>query len=159
MGQTATATPSAKGSRIEELHLSEWAIAALEREVNSVIADDRIYGAPDDTNAARSANATRKTRRHWRVTTAISDARFLVVPVTLMFLVIGLVAEVGTTYLMAGIAFAGMVVGVGIVAEVIAGMLRETEHVSPETHALLEHEGIADPDRLFGELLAERRAA
>ncbi|MEH3053337.1 MAG: hypothetical protein PGN13_04915 [Patulibacter minatonensis] len=80
-------------------------------------------------------------------------------PVTLMFVVVALVTTVGDTYVLAGVAFAGMVVGVTLVAELIASMTREIEHVSPETAALLEDEGVVDPDRLFGDLLAARRAA
>jgi hypothetical protein len=144
--------------RMEQLHLSEWAIAALEREVLSVLEDDAVYGDPEPEEQPTETHH-RAPRRHWRLTTAAIDARILLVPVILMFAVIGLIAAVGSTYVVAFVAFAALVVGVVLVAQLIITMTREVEHVSPETAALLEEEGVGDPDRLFGELLAARRSA
>lgn len=144
-------------ARVEQLHLSDWAVDALERELRLVLVDDDAHGGT--TSEPERAPSTHAPRRHWRLTTAGFDARILLVPVVLMFGVIALIASVGNTYALAFVAFAGMVAGVSLVAELIATMTREVEHVSPETAALLEDEGVVDPDRLFGDLLAARRSA
>ncbi len=148
------ATPHDAGAR--PLQLSAAADAALDREVDAVLSYEAEHGG---ATGATWRPRRIPQRRHWRLTTAAVDARFVVVPVVLMLLITMLIATVGDTYALAGVAFLAMVVGVTIVAEVIAAMTREVEHVSPETAALLEDDGIADPDRLFGDRLAARRPA
>lgn len=134
--------------------LSSWAVAALEREVDQVVAYDHVEGQTGATWRPRRGRA----RHHTRLTTAAVDARILVVPVALMFVVIALIAITGTSLVLVAVSFLALVVGVALVAELIASMTREVEHVSPETAALLAGEGVADPDRLFGDLLAARRS-
>lgn len=134
--------------------LSATALDALEREVQSVLSWEAEHGGPTGAPWRPSARAH---RHHGRLVTAAADARILIVPVALMLIVTALVATVGDTYALVALAFAGLVVGVLLVAELIANMTREVEHVSPETAAILEHEGVVDPDRLFGDLLAARR--
>ncbi len=146
------ATPHDAGAR--PLQLSAAADAALEREVDAVLDYEAAHGGP--TGASWRPRRVPQ-RRHWRLTTAAVDARVVVVPVVLMLLITALIATVGDTYVLVGVAFAALLVGVAIVAEVIAAMTREVEHVSPETAALLEDDGIADPDRLFGDRIAARR--
>lgn len=134
--------------------LSSEAMDALEREVQSVLAYESEHGGPTGAPWRPSA---RPRRQRARLLTAVADARILVVPVALMLLVTALIATVGDTYGLVALAFAALLVGVGLVAELIANMTREIEHLSPQTAAILEHEGVVDPDRLFGDLLAARR--
>ncbi len=148
---------SADLTRSDEVHdprLSDAANDALTREVRAVLDADEAHGGA--TGASwRPSRGTPRT--HVRLLSAVNDARILVVPVVLMFAVIALIATVGDTYPLIALAFAGLVIGVVLVAELIAQMTREVEHVSPETAALLEAEGITRPDHLFGDLLATRR--
>lgn len=134
--------------------LSASARDALEREVQSVLRYEAEHGGPTGEPWRPSV---RPHRHHRRLLAAAADARILIVPVALVLIVTALIALVGDTYALVALAFGGLVVGVILVAELIANMAREVEHVSPETAALLENEGVVDPDRLFGDLLASRR--
>ena len=117
--------------------------------------EDAARGGAPSGDPWRMSRGTPRT--HSKLVAALIDARIVVVPVTLMFVVIAIIGTIGDTYVLAGLAFAVLVLGVSLVAELIASMTRETEHVSPETAAMLENEGIVDPDRLFGDLIAARR--
>jgi hypothetical protein len=145
-------TPTDDG--VHDARLSEAANAALTWEVQAVIDGDAVHGGP--TGEVWHPRSDR-SRRHWRLTTAVFDARILVVPALLAVAITGVIALIGDTYVMIAVAWVALVLGVLFVAEMIARMTREVEHLSPETAALLEGEGIGDPDRLFGDLLAQRR--
>lgn len=148
------ATPHVDGAR--PLQLSAAAGAALDREVDAVLRYEAGHGGP--TGATWRPRRVAQ-RRHWRLTTAAVDARIVVVPVILVLLITLLIAVLSSSYAVVGVAFAALLVGVTIVANLVAAMTREVEHVSPETAAILEDDGIADPDRLFGDRLAARRDA
>lgn len=155
--ERAPLTPTDDG--VHDPRLSDAANAALTWELHAVLESDAAHGGRTGEVWHPRANPT---RQHWRLTTAVLDARILVVPVAVMLGIIALVvviAAMGESYVVVGIAGVAVLVGVVAVAEMIARMTREVEHLSPETAALLEGEGIGDPDRLFGDLLAQRRDA
>ena len=151
----ATAQMQGSGFEIHDPRLSDEANAALTDGVRHVLDDEATHHRADGIWSPTAGSG----RMRSRYMAAGFDARILVVPVALMLIVVALVPAVGSDYALALIPFAGMVIGVILVADLIVHMTRETEHVSPETAALLENEGIVDPDRLFGALLAEHRPA
>ncbi|MBO9532423.1 MAG: hypothetical protein J7513_05560 [Solirubrobacteraceae bacterium] len=154
---TQQLTLNDSGESVHDPRLSDEANLALTREVHAVLEGDAIYGGPTGSTWHPRAGATPKRRP--KLLAAAADARIVVVPIALMLVVVAVIGTIGDTYVMVGVAYAALIVAVAMVAELIASMTREVEHVSPETQALLEAEGIVDPDRLFGDLLAERRAA
>lgn len=153
------ATTTQLGATNLEVHdprLSDDANAELTRAVAAVLADDAAHGGPADDEWQHSRGTP---RRHWRMTAEAVDARIVLVPVAVMFAVIGLIVATHSSASLVVIPLAGMAIGVSFIADFIFRMAREHEHVAPETAAMLTEEGIADPDRLFADLLSERRHA
>lgn len=142
---------------VHDPRLTDEANAALTQEVAAVLELDRRYGGPAEDEPWHHTRG--KPRTHHQLTTAAFSARILIVPVAVLTVVVALVPTMGSSQLMALIPFTAVLIAVGIVIALILSMTRELEHVSPETAALLESQGILDPDRLFGDLLDERRHA
>ncbi|HET6509181.1 MAG TPA: hypothetical protein VFG42_20465 [Baekduia sp.] len=90
----------------------------------------------------------------------IVNNRRLLLVTFLTAIVVGAIISIVTGWFGALlIALAVHAVATLIVAAGVIQLTGEVEHVSPETAARLEAEGVADPDRLFTDILLEEAAS
>lgn len=133
--------------------LSMEANGLLTRELRSVLGRDSVDLPPGSADHAGDRHGT-----HSSPVVGAIEMKLMLAMIGLMFLVVGGVVLVATTgYSMLVPALLLFIPTTTIVALMIRRMTEEFEHLSPETAAVLAHEGVGDPDRVFSELIADFR--
>jgi len=122
-------------------------------ELRDIIGSDAVDVPADRPDAARQRHATHTEA----VAEVVADrvgyaAAALTGIVVLAFLAI----ITGSVLALIG-ALLVLVVTLGLLVRLVYGLTAEVEHPSPELAALLESEGVGDPDRLFNDLVVEFR--
>lgn len=131
--------------------LSPAANRILTDELREVVGSDT---AEVPAGRARVAGASHGGRS--RLFVGISDNRVLFGSLFFAALVIGAVLAVTTgSWWLLPLAVGVDLLGTVVVATLLIGLTTEVEHVDPRSAALLEEEGVEDPDKLFTELVEE----
>jgi hypothetical protein len=137
--------------RAEDPGLSPEANRLLTEELRRGVGRDRVEvpeGAP--------ARSRRRHARHGPVVTALAANVTVLLFTFLALIVVGVIVSLATGSWWALLIALGVdLVGTLVAAGSAIGLAREVEHVQPGTAARLEAEGVADPDRLFTELVAD----
>jgi hypothetical protein len=150
----STATPTSTEHRIvisEDPGLSPRANALLTEQLREVIGSDRVDVPVGTTHHA----AERHPKRPWFVGTLI-QAQIGVAVMAFSLLVTGAILTLitGSVWALVG-ALVLHGIGTFIVFSATLRTMGENEHLSPELAARLGAEGVADPDRVFEDLLEE----
>ncbi|HEY4278427.1 MAG TPA: hypothetical protein VGM91_09420 [Conexibacter sp.] len=131
--------------------LSDRANEALTDELRRVCGADVVDVPVGEPSFERERHARRPA-----LLVAIVDNRLWFSFLGAIAIVVGVVAAfVTSSWWWVGIAVAINVIGIGAVVGMIFSLSDEAEHLSPEVVALLEDEGVSDPDEVFRQLLAE----
>lgn len=131
--------------------LTQQANELLTTELREAVGHDRVPVAADAPDHRRDRNAT-----HSPLLAPFVEMRLaLLVAVLVAALVLGVIGiAAGGAWVVVGV-FVALLLGIGAVIGLVAKMTAEQEHVSPETAARLEDEGVANPDHAFNELVEE----
>jgi hypothetical protein len=137
--------------RSDDPQLSAEANAALTEETRRAVGADRVR------MAAGSADPASRSRAGGSAAKATAVALRPVFIITLLAgLTTGAIVSLATGSWWALIAAAAVhAIGTIVVASGAIQLTTETEHASPQTTALLEGEGVADPDRVLSDLVEE----
>lgn len=133
--------------------LSDHANALLRDELREVLGSDTV-----EVDAGAPHHERERHGGHSPMVAALIDARLTLAVTFFTMLVVGAVASIaiGSWWALVG-ALAVHAIGTLALVGVTLQLTSETEHVSPETAAELEAEGVADPDRAFNQLLEDYR--
>ena len=137
--------------RSEDPNLSDEANAALTEEVQQALGTDRVElpaGAEDPATAQRSGDSRIKAN-------AASMRPIFIVTFLAALTVGGIIALATGSWIALVIAVGIHALGTMVVASGAIQLTTETEHASPQTTALLEEEGVADPDRVLSDLVED----
>lgn len=133
--------------------LSAEANGLLTAELRAALGRGSVDLPPGAADHAGDRHAT-----HSAPVVGAIEMRLMLTMIGLMFLVVGGVVLVATEgYWMLIPALLLLAPTTTAVALMIRSMTDEYEHLSPETAAVLAHEGVGDPDRVFSELVADFR--
>jgi hypothetical protein len=131
--------------------LSDEANRLLTDELRLVIGGDSVEldeGSPDHSGDRHG--------HHNAAVVGAVEMRLMLSIVGLMFVMIGTIVLVGLDgYWWLLLALGALGPTTVIVATVITRMTDEFEHLSPETAAVLSHEGVPDPDGFFTQLVGD----
>jgi hypothetical protein len=137
--------------RSDDPNLSPEANAALTEELQQAVGAERVSmpaDTPDPATVRRAGDSVAKA-------TAVS-LRPLFIVTLLVALTVGAVVGLSTgSWWALVVAAAVHAVGTMVVASGAIQLTTQIEHASPETTALLEEEGVADPDRVLSDLVEE----
>lgn len=137
--------------RSDDPSLSPHANEVLTEELRRVVGADVV-----EVPVARSHEESREHGGHSEPMVALFDNRLSAVMGAFALLVFGGVLTLITkSWWFLGIAFGLDLIGVVVTAAFVVKMTDETEHLSPEATALLENEGVEDPDAFFNRLVDE----
>jgi len=137
--------------RSDDPQLSAEANAALTDEARRAVGADRVCMAAGSADPAERSRAGRSAA----MATAVSLRPVFIVTL-LAGLTIGAIISLATGSWWALIAAAAVhATGTMVVASGAIQLTTQTEHASPQTTALLEQEGVADPDRVLSDLVEE----
>ncbi|MBB4665183.1 hypothetical protein [Conexibacter arvalis] len=137
--------------RSQDPTLSDRANAALTEELRRVIGAESVEVPAERPREARRGHGGRPGP--W---VELVDNRLALGMLALAALVVGAVITLitGSWWFLVG-AVALDLIGLVLVATMVIRMTGEQEHLSPEANALLEEEGVDDPDGVFTRLIAE----
>jgi len=137
--------------RSEDPQLSPAANAALTHEARRAVGTERVRmpaGSDDPGHTSRAGDSPAKA-------TAMSLRPVFIVTLA-AGLTIGAIISLATGSWWALIAAAAVhAIGTIVVASGAIQLATQTEHASPQTTALLEDEGVADPDRVLSDLVED----
>src|SRR4051794_37930354 len=149
--------PAAEGAterrevRSEDPSLSAEANRLLTGELRQVVGKREVEVPAGRPHRAQEAHAT-----HSKFVASLLDNRPVIIVTFLVALVVGVVISLSTD------SYSAVIIALGVHALatvcVIFGAVQlttEQEHVAPETAALLEREGVADPDRVLTDLVED----
>jgi hypothetical protein len=135
----------------EDPSLSPHANDVLTEELRRVVGADVV-----EVPATRRHEENREHGGHGEEMVALFDNRLSAIMGAFALLVFGGVLTLITrSWWFLGIAFGLDLIGVVVTAAFVVKMTDETEHLSPEATALLENEGVEDPDAFFNQLVDE----
>jgi len=131
----------------------------LSDRANAILTDElrRVVGAEEvDVPADRRHEELISHGGHAGPVVELVDNRLALGMIAAAAVVVGAVITLitGSVWFLIG-AVAIDVIGVMLVTTLVIRMTGEQEHLSPEAAALLEDEGVDDPDGLFSRLVAE----
>jgi hypothetical protein len=133
--------------------LSAEANALLTKELREIIGSD-VVEVPID----RADPAHRRHVRHTPLVADLIDSRLAWVFTLLAAVcVAAIIAIVSNSVVVLIVAIAVLGVTTVLAVRLLQNLGAEAEHPSPETAALLEAEGVGDPDRLLQDLVDEFR--
>jgi hypothetical protein len=137
--------------RSQDPSLSDHANALLTDELRRVVGAEAVTVPADRPHVEAASHGG-----HRGPEVELVDNRLALGMFAVAALVVGAVVSLitGSWWFLVG-AVAIDVVGVLLVTTMVLRMTGEVEHLSPETSALLEDEGVDDPDGLFTALVAE----
>lgn len=136
----------------EDPSLSAEANRLLTEELQATIGSPTVELPGDWPEHSHDRHAT-----HSSLVAALIEVRFYVVMILPVIVLAGMIAFVKDWNGVIPLAIAVMLLALLGVITLIVRMTREVEHLNPDTAAVLSREGVGDPDRLFGDLLAEYR--
>jgi hypothetical protein len=140
-----------RDGRPPERRLSPEADRLLTKELRGAVGRDDAEVPAGAAQRARDRHAGRSP-----FAAALAANRPIIVLTFLMALVVGGIISLTTGWYAAVLlAVALHAAGTMVVAAVAVQLTTQVEHVAPETAARLEAEGVADPDRLLGELVED----
>lgn len=141
--------------RSHDPSLSDRANAVLTDELRRVVGADAVEVPADRAHVEDDRHGG-----HNQVLVTIVDNRLAFVSGAFALLVFGAILSLLThSWWFLGVAALVDLIGTIAVAAIVFQMTGETEHLSPEATALLEDEGVEDPDAVFNALVAEYAAA
>jgi hypothetical protein len=131
----------------------------LSPEANQMLTEELrtiIGSAFVDVPVGRADPAHARHGTHGEAIAELIADRFGYVTTTLVLVVVLAVVGLatGSVVALAG-ALLVLAVAIGLVVLMVLRLAGESEHPSPELAALLEREGVGDPDRLLTELVRE----
>ncbi len=129
--------------------LSDKANQRLTEEMREVVGSDTVE-VPAGTPDHRTDRHTRHSPTH----AALANTRWeLIVTLFVIAVSVGVAAvATGSVVFLVGLLLL-LVVGLGLTVRTILAMTSEREHADPRTAALLEEEGIDDPDAVLSDLV------
>lgn len=138
--------------QVADPSLSDAANRRLTEQVQEVVGTDKVRvpaDRPHPSHGERPANAG-------IIAATWSTNKFLILVVTMMFIVIGAVvsATSGNWWFMAAAVIVDAL-GVALVAGLVFRMTSIRERPDPNTVAMLEEEGVRDPEEHFSNVVAE----
>lgn len=137
----------------EDPTLSAEANRLLTRELRQVIGSDEVA-----VPASRPHHETDRHGTHSPLTANVIETRLALIVTALVLLVVAALVAVYTRNILVLVGAVGLLmVTAAAMALLTSRFTDETDHVTPETAARLEAEGVGDPDRFFNELLEEYR--
>jgi hypothetical protein len=152
---SANRETEARFVRSDSPHLSAEANAALSDEAREAIGAERVRVPVDAPDAGRHAHGD-----HTHATAQAASMRPVFLITGLSALTIGAIVALATGSWWALVAAAGVhALGTILTATGAIQLTTQTEHASPATTALLEREGVADPDRALTDLVEDYTGA
>ena len=146
-----TTPAESRAVRSADPTLSPAANQALTDELRLVVGHDTAEVPEDRADPATAAHG-----RHRQLVTEIAGAPLGAVFTALTAVCVGAVVALTTgSTLVLVLALAVLGLATLLAVRAVGYLTAESEHPSPETAALLEREGVADPDRLLGQLVDE----
>jgi hypothetical protein len=140
--------------RSDDPSLSSEANQRLTEELREIIGADAVdvpRGRPDPSHARHA--------RHTPIASELIADRLGYAAAALVLIVVLAIVGLATGSVIALIAaFAVLLIAITLALWLVLGLTAEREHPSPELAALLEEEGVGDPDRLLTDLVDEFRA-
>jgi hypothetical protein len=137
--------------RAEDPSLSARANELLTHELQEALGTDEVVVPKDAPTHSREAHGT-----HSSVAATLASNRLILIITFLAALVVGGVVALATGQYWAVVMAAALhAIGTLIVTAAAIHLTIETEHVDPTVAALLEEEGVADPDRVLSELVED----
>lgn len=137
--------------RSQDPSLSDRANAVLTDELRRVVGADAVEVPADRPHVEK-----RRHGGHSGPLVELVDNRLALGMIGLAAVVVGAVITLITgSWIFLVIAIALDLIGLLLVATLVLRMTGEQEHLSPTATALLEDEGVEDPDGLFTRLIAE----
>src|SRR3954469_18251776 len=137
--------------RSEDPSLTPEANRLLTEELQEVVGAEEVEvpaGTPRRSDEAQAVHSP-------FVTTLLSNRPILIVTL-LAAVVVGAIISLATGWYAAVLLAVGLhALGTMLVAAGAVQLTTQVEHVGPETAARLEREGVADPDRVLGELVED----
>jgi hypothetical protein len=150
MSERITPSTERRFTRAADPSLSDEANRLIDRELEDAT------GARVEERPAREGEAATRAGTHSAFVTQLVESRMLIGLTLIVLLIAGLVVGLATGAWIVLVGLVGLhAVGTSIVAAGVLQLTTETEHVSPELSAALEAEGVADPDRMFTNLVAD----
>lgn len=146
----ATATFTTRTVESTDPSLSVEANRRLTQELRAVIGRDRV----DVPNGRADHRSDRHATHHSLVAAAIAVRVeiFLVGAILLMTGLIAIAMTAAADWLVA-VTLVLLLPAVALIARFVFALFDESEHLDPETAAMLNAEGVGDPDRMFNELV------
>jgi membrane protein implicated in regulation of membrane protease activity len=139
--------------RSSDPSLSPDANRLLTDELRAIIGRDEV-----DVPVGRADPAVAAHGGHAVVVADVIASRLGVVFTALAAIcVIAVIALVWNTVAILVVALAVLLVATLLATRFLFGLMREGEHPDPDTAALLEEQGVGDPDRLLQDLVDEFR--
>jgi hypothetical protein len=131
--------------------LSDAANRALTEELREVTGRDAVEVPADRPRAAEERHGDRSP-----LVVNLLAHRLTVALTFLVALVVGAIVSLATgSWWFLALAIGVHALGTFAIAGVVLRMTSETEHLSPTATALLEDEGVGDPDAVFSDLVEE----
>jgi len=141
--------------RSEDPSLSPEANRALTEELRQAVGSDEVEVPADAPRRSVERHGTHSPF----VATLIGNRAIILVTLLVALVVGGIIALSAGTYWALLIAVGVHALGTMLVTAGAVQLTTEVEHVSPETAARLEGEGVADPDRLLSNLVEDHAGA
>jgi hypothetical protein len=139
--------------RSSDPSLSPEANRLLTGELRAIVGRDEVdvpVGRADPAGAAHGGHAV-------VVADVIASRLGAVFTALAAICVVAVIALVWNTVAILVVALVVLVAATLLALRSLFGLMRETEHPDPETAALLEEQGVGDPDRLLQDLADEFR--
>jgi hypothetical protein len=139
--------------RSDDPSLSSEANRELTDELREIVGADTV-----DVPSGRSDPATARHARHTPFASELIADRLGYGAAALVLIVVLAIVGLATGSVIALVAaFAVLLIALALALRLVVGLTGEREHPSPELAALLEGEGVGDPDRLLTDLVDEFR--
>jgi hypothetical protein len=137
--------------RSEDPNLTPEANRLLTEELREVVGRDEVEVPRDTPRRAEEPHATRSPM----MATMISNRPLIIVTLLAAVVVGGIISIATGWYVAVLLAVALHALATLLVTAGAIQLTTQVEHVGPETAARLEQEGVADPDRVLGELVED----
>lgn len=137
--------------RSEDPELTPEANRLLTGELREVVGRDVVEVPRDTPRRAQEAHATHSPL----VATLVSNRPLIIVTLLTALVVGGIISLATGWYVAVLLAVALHALATLLVAAGAIQLTTQVEHLAPETAARLEQEGVADPDRVLGQLVED----
>jgi len=143
--------PQRRSVRSEDRSLSQEANRQLTEELREAVGRDEATVSEERLARARERHAT-----HGGLVATLASNRLYIAISFLVMVVVGAAIALATGSWWVFVAALGLhAIGTLLVTGLALQLTTETEHLSPAVAARLEDEGVADPDRVFTELVED----